>query len=100
MFEWMGNALKGAASLLGDGLVEILDWLLSGLITVLTKVIDAASGIFDVLDAVVNFFLSIKDLLLGLFPALFPWIPEDVLAVISVGLLAVLLAGFIKLVRK
>lgn len=100
MFNWIGDALKSAASWLGEGVSSILSWLLSGVISVLSKVIDAASGIFDLLDAIWGFVLTIKDLLFGLLPALFPWIPEDVLGVISAGFFAVLIAGFIKLVRK
>ena len=41
----------------------------------------------------------IKDSILGLLPALFPWIPAEVVTVISLGLFAVLLAGIVKKVR-
>lgn len=92
MLDWLGDALKG----LGEGLGSILSWLFSGLISVLTKVLSAAGGIFDVLDALWGFFVSIKDSILGLIPAFFPWIPADVSMVLSLGLFAILLAGIVK----
>ena len=95
MLDWLGSALQG----LGEGVVSILSWLFSGVISVITKCLDAAGGIFDLLDALWGFFVSIKDALLGLLPAFFPWIPADVSAVISLGLFAILLAGIVKKVR-
>ena len=99
MLDWLGSALQGAVSFLGEGIVSILSWLLSGMISVLTRVLNAASGIFDLLDALWGFFVSIKDALLGLIPAFFPWIPPEVSTVISLGLFAILLAGIVKKVR-
>lgn len=99
MLDWLGSALGNAASALGEGVVSILSWLLSGLISVVTKILDAAGGIFDLLDALWGFFVSIKDSLLGLLPAFFPWIPAEVLTVISLGFFAILLAGIVKKVR-
>ena len=95
MLDWLGSALQG----LGEGVVSILSWLFSGVISVITKMLNAAGGIFDLLDALGGFFVSIKDALLGLLPAFFPWIPADVSAVISLGLFAILLAGIVKKVR-
>lgn len=99
MLGWLGSALGSAVSALGEGVVSILSWLLSGLISVVTKILGAAGGIFDLLDALWGFFVSIKDSLLGLLPAFFPWIPAEVLTVISLGFFAILLAGIIKKVR-
>lgn len=99
MLNWIGDALKGAASFLGEGLVSILSWLLSGVLSVLSKALQAVGGIFDLLDALWGFFVGIKDSFLGLIPALFPWIPPEVVTVISLGLFAVLLAGIVKKVR-
>lgn len=99
MLDWVGEALQGAVSWLGESLVKILDWLLSGTVSVLTKAIDAADGIFDVLNSLWNFFVSIKDLLLNLFALLFPFVPPEVMSVVSLGLFAVLLAGIVKKVR-
>lgn len=95
MLDWLGSALQG----LGEGVTSILSWLFSGVISVITKMLNAAGGIFDLLDALWGFFISIKDALLGLLPAFFPWIPADVSAVISLGLFAILLAGIVKKVR-
>lgn len=99
LLGWLGDALKGAISFLGEGVVSILSWLLSGVLSVLTKVLNAAGGIFDLLDAIWGFFVSIKDSILGLLPAFFPWIPAEVMTVITLGLFAVLLAGIVKRVR-
>lgn len=96
MLDWLGSAIQDVGSLFGSGVMSILSWLLSGVLSIATKVLRAAGGIFGLLDAVWNFFVSIKDSILGLLPALFPWIPEDVMTVISLGLLAILLAAFVK----
>lgn len=99
MLNWIGNALKGAVSWLGEGIVSILSWLLSGVLSVLSRVLQAAGGIFDLLDAIWNFFVSIKDSIVNMVSVFFPWIPVEVLTVITLGLFAVLLAGIVKRVR-
>lgn len=99
MLSWLGDALQSVASWLGQGVASILSWLFSGLLSVLTKVLQAARGIFDLLDALFGFFVSIKDAVLGLLQAVFPWVPSEVMTVISLGFLAVLLAGIVKQVR-
>lgn len=96
MLSWIGNALKGAVSWVGDGIASVLSWLLSGILSVLSKVIRAAGGIFDLLDALWGFFVGIKDAILNLLTTFFPWIPPEVVTVISWGLFAVLLAGIVK----
>ena len=99
MLAWLGNALQDIGSALGEGIMSLLSWLLSGLLSILSKILSAAGGIFDLLDALWGFFVSIKDATLGLLPAMFPWIPADVMNVISLGLFAILLAGIVKRVR-
>lgn len=93
--EWLGDAI----SAIGSGIGSLLSWLFSGVISVVSKVIRAVGGIFDVLDAVFNFFFGLKDTALNLLGALFPWIPAEVLSVISLGVLAILLASIVKKVR-
>lgn len=90
--DWLGSALSG----LGEGLVSILSWLFSGVLSVLAKILRAAGGIFDLLDSLWGFFVSIKDALLGLLTVFFPWVPAEVITVISLGFFAVLLAGIVK----
>lgn len=99
MFAWIGSAIKGVASALGDGIASILSWLLSGVLSVLSKIIRAFGGVFGLLDAIWNFFVGIKDVFLELLGAFFPWIPEDVMTVITLGVGAVLISGLIKAVR-
>lgn len=99
MLSWIGNALKGAVSWFGEGFVSILSWLLSGVLSVLSRVLRAFMGIFDLLDAIWNFFVSIKDALLNMVSIFFPWVPAEVLTVITLGLFAVLVAGIVKKVR-
>lgn len=99
MLSWIGNALKGAVSWLGEGIVSILSWLLSGVLSVLSRFLRAAGGIFDLLDAIWNFFVGIKDSIVNMVSVFFPWIPAEVLTVITLGLFAVLLAGIVKRVR-
>lgn len=95
MLNWLGDALMG----LGEGLASLLSWMFSGLLSVVTKVLSAAGGVFDLLDALWGFFVGIKDSILGLVSVIFPWIPPEVMTVVSLGLFAVLLAGIVKKVR-
>lgn len=99
MLKWIGDALASTASWLGQGVASLLNWLLSGLISLATKVLDAAGGIFDLLDSLFGFFTSVKDALVGLLQVVFPWVPPEVMTVITYGLFAVLLAGIVKQVR-
>ena len=89
MFSWISNAVGKVASWLGDGIG-----------TVLTKLIDAASGFWDVLDALWNFAVGFKDTIFSMLTAFFPFLPAPVSAVISFGFLAILVAGIYKKVKK
>ena len=93
---WLGNALQDIGSTLGSGVSSLLSWLFSGVLSVVTKILLSLRGVYDLLDAIIDFFVSLKDAILGLLPALFPFIPEDVLAVIGFGLVAVVLIPIIK----
>lgn len=100
MFSWIQNAAINIGAWLGDGIGSFFNWLFGGIGTLLTKVIDAASGFWDVLDAIWNFAMGFKDTLFSLLTTFFPFIPAPVSAVISLGLFAVLIAGIIKKVRN
>ena len=93
--EWLGDVLN----VIGSGIGSLLSWLFSGLISVVSRVIRAVGGIFDLLDSLFNFFFGLMNTALNLLDTLFPWIPADVMAVISMGVLAILLAGIVKKVR-
>lgn len=95
MLDWLGDAVNGLAS----GMKSLLSWLFSGLLSILSKAISALGGIFDVLDSLWDFFVGVKDALVDLMVAFFPWIPPEVMMVFSLGLLSVLLAGIVKKVR-
>ena len=96
MFKWLGDALSSIGSSVGEGVASLLSWLFSGLISVLTKVVRAGEGLWDLLGAILDFFMSVIDAITGLIPAFFPFVPEEVSAVIVAGLFAVLIAGIIK----
>lgn len=100
MFSWIKSAVGSIAGWLGDGIGSLFDWLLGGAATIFIKIVDAANGFWDVLDSLWNFAVGFKDSLFGLLSAFFPFIPEPVMTVISLGLLAVLIAGIVKKVRK
>lgn len=99
MLDWITGAVGDIASWIGNGIGSFFDWLLGGIATIFTKLINAACGFWDVLDALWNFAIGFKDSIFGLFAAFFPFIPEPVMTAISLGLLAVLLAGIVKKVR-
>ena len=96
MLNWIKNVVGSIAVLMGDGVAWLFDLLLGGLATVVTKVVDAAGGFWDVLDAIWDFAVGFKDSVFSLFTTLFPFIPEPVAATIALGLLAVLIAGIVK----
>lgn len=96
MFGWIQDTVGNIAGWLGDGIASFFEWLFGGIITIVTKVVDAFNSIFDVLDGLWNFAIGLKDNLFGLVGAFLPFIPAPVLTVISLGLLAVLLAGIVK----
>lgn len=93
---WLGNALQDIGSTLGSGVMSLLSWLFSGLLSVATKILVALGGVYDLLDAIIDFFIGVKDSILGLLPVLFPFVPEDVMLVISFGFLAIVLIPIIK----
>lgn len=96
MFGWIQDTVSSIAGWLGDGVASFFDWLLGGILTLVTKVVDALNSVFDVLDSLWNFAIGLKDNLFGLIAAFFPFVPEPVMTVISLGLLAILLAGIVK----
>ena len=94
--SWLGNALQDIGGTLGSGVMSLLSWLFSGLLSVATKILVALRGVYDLLDAIIDFFISVKDSILGLLPVLFPFIPEDVMLVLGFGFLAIVLIPIIK----
>ena len=100
MLSWIKSAVGSIAGWLGDGIGSLFDWLLGGVATVFTKIVDAANGFWDVLDSLWCFAVGFKDSLFGLFSAFYPYVPARVMTLISLGLLAVLIAAIVKKVRK
>ena len=96
MFGWLQDAVSSIAGWLGEGVASFFEWLFGGIITIVTKVVEAFNSVFDVLDGLWSFAIGLKDNLFGLVSVFLPFIPAPVLAVISLGLLAVLLAGIVK----
>lgn len=99
MLNWIKETVGNIAGWMGNGVASLFDWLLGGLATVVAKVVDAAGGFWDVLDAIWDFSVGFLDAVLGLFSAFFPFVPEPVSAALGFGLLAILLAGIVKKVR-
>lgn len=100
MFSWIQNAVGSIAGWLGDGIGSFFDWLFGGILSIFTKIVDAANSFWDVLDSLWEFAVGFKDSVFGLLSAFFPFIPEPVMTVISLGLLAVLIAAIVRKVRK
>lgn len=96
MLGWIKVIVGSISGWLGDGVASFMDWLLGGLADVLTAVINAAGGFWDVLDAIWSFALGFREDILSLLTIFFPFVPEAVAAVISLGLLAILIAGIVK----
>lgn len=100
MGNWLAESVGSIAGWLGSGVSSFFDWLLGGIITVVTMIVDAAGGFWDVLEAIWDFALSFMHSLLGLVGVFFPFIPEPVMSVLSLGFLAILIAGIVRKVRK
>lgn len=96
MGNWFTGVNTGFTSWFGSGLSSFLTWLFGGLATVLTKVINAARGFWDVLDSIWNFAVGFLETVFGLLSTFFPFVPEPVMSVIYLGLLAVLIIGIVK----
>lgn len=99
MLNWIKEAVGNITGWMGEGIGAIFEWLLGGLATIVTKVVDAAGGFWDVLDAIWDFAVGFMNAVLALFAAFFPFVPAPVTAALGFGLLAVLLAGIVKKVR-
>lgn len=100
MLSWISNAVSSIGSWLGSGIASLFDWLLGGIAAIFTRIVEAANGFWDVLESLWDFAVGFKDSIFGLFSAYFPFVPEPVMTVISLGLLSVLIAGIVKKVRK
>ncbi len=99
MLSWITNTIGNISSWLGDGVASLFNWLLSGLGTLLTKIINAFTGIWDVLDSIWDFAVSLVTNLMTMFGSFFPFVPASVLTVLNLGLIAVLIAGIVNKVR-
>jgi len=100
MTNWIENAGGSIGSWLGSGIGSFVKWLFGGLITVLEKVIEAADTFWDVLTSIWDFGVGFVTNIFDLFCVFFPFVPAPVMTVISLGLLAVLIAGIVKKARN
>ena len=85
---------------LGEKASDFFGWLLGGLGQIFEAIFDGLLGVFDVLDAVWNFFVGILDAVGSLLRIVIPFLPDNVSAVISSALLVVIIIGAVKLIRK
>lgn len=99
MLEWIANAVGSFTGWLGDGVGAALDWLLGGLAEMFTLIFDAAGGLWDALESLWGLGMTFIDSLLSLVTNFFPFVPAPVVAVLSGGLIAVIIIGFVKKVR-
>ena len=96
MFGWIKGAVSSIGEWLGDGVASFADWLLGGIAEIVTAVIDASGGFWDVLEGIWRFAVGFRGDVMALFSTFFPFVPEEVSTVIGFGLLAVLIAGIVK----
>ena len=96
MLGWVQGAASSIGDWLGDGVASFFDWLLGGIAVILTDLIDAGGGFWDVLEGIWRFALGFRGDVMALFSAFFPFVPSEVATVIGLGLMAVLIAGIVK----
>lgn len=99
MLSWIKTSVSSIVGWLGSGIGSLFEWLLGGVATIFTKIFQAATGFWSVLDSLWDFAVGFKDDLLGLFSAFFPFVPAPVSTMLALGLLSVLLAGIVRKVR-
>lgn len=100
MLNWIESAAGSIAGWLGDGFAGLFSWLLSGLETVLTKVVRAFDSLWELMDAIWDFATGILDSVMRLFSIFFPFFPAEVATVITLALLSAAIAGIYKHVRR
>lgn len=99
MLDWIGQSVSSFTDWVGSGIASLLEWLLGGLVDLVTIVTDAANGIWGVFDALWNLGSSFIGSIMALFGVLFSFMPAPVASAIGAGLIAVLIAGVVKVVR-
>lgn len=99
MWNWITGVVSDVGDWLGSGIASLVEWLLGGIETVVAKVVNAATGFFDVLDSIWNFAVGFMESVLTLLSTLLPFIPEPVSAALTLAFFAVLIAGIVKKVR-
>ena len=99
MLSWISNAVGDISGWLGEGLGSLFHWLLGGLETILTKIVYALDTFWSLLDAVWDFAVGMINSIMELFDVFFPFMPAEVTTVISLALLAAVIAGLYKRVR-
>lgn len=100
MLSWISSAAGSIGSWLGSGLGSFFQWLFGGLETILTKVVRALDTFWDLMDAVWEFATGLIGSIMELFGVFFPFMPPEVVTVISLALLAAAVAGVYKHVRR
>lgn len=96
MTGWIQSVVSSIGNWLGSGIASFAVWLLGGIADIAAAVIDAAGGFWDVLEGIWQFAMGFRGDILALFSTVLPFVPEEVSAVIGLGLLAVLIAGIVK----
>ena len=99
MLNWIANTASDIAGWVGSGIAALFEWLLGGLADMFTLIFDAANGIWEVFESMWELCNTVVESVVAAFTLLFPFVPEPVAAVISAGLIVVIIAGIVKNVR-
>lgn len=95
MLNWIGDTAANVAEWVGSGVASLVEWLLGGLVDMFTIIIDAANGIWNVFESLWSLGTGFVGTLGRMLTVCFPFLPEPVAAVITAGLLAVLIARIV-----
>lgn len=99
MFDWIVNTVSDITGWLGEGIGNLFHWLFSGLDSILVKVIGAFSSFWSLLDSIWDFGIGLVRSVGDLMTVFLPFLPSEVISVISLALLAVAIAGIYKRVK-
>lgn len=98
------NKLGNLIGSLTSGLADVIIAIVGAVLDALTKLAETiGNGFTTIVEMILGWFESIPDLFsgfLGLLTALFPFLPDDIMLLLSFGVAAIAFIGILKAIRR
>ena len=98
------NKLGNLIGSLTSGLADVIIAIVGAVLDALTKLAETiGNGFTTIVEMILGWFESIPDLFsgfLGLLTALFPFLPDDIMLLLSFGVAAIVFIGILKAIRR